>query len=337
MGIFDFLKKKDIKDSKPEALANEDKKPLDLYSEAIKNEQEEVVEEPKVIVMDTVVSAVSETEEAVAKISDSSASIETTEDAVDSGAIKELNPEGPAEENAVDPKYLGNLEHTQILFELIQTPRESRDEAWSAAFLDVLPTASFTCGEPQIVTGPDGYPYFQLFLPEPNKPFQCYVLEHMIPEFIMENGFGVVINPTDTHADWVLSYGDLVNYHVNKTFYTTEPTAFSKEVADEVITENEEVLVGQPTFEILPQTTRNVLNAYFKMNGVEQPKVFLMMRRTKDGNNASQDLVFNAVPQAFSDEHHYRQFMQSLGWFLPRHYAYVAMDENQMSDAFQEL
>lgn len=246
-----------------------------------------------------------------------------------------INAEKPAEKNT-EP-YLGDLAKTEILYKLVETPQNERDETWQNAFLENISQASFSCGNPQIITGPDGFSYFQLFLPEPNQSFQCYVIERMKDDFLLSSGFGVVINPTATNADWVLSYGDVLNFHLNKTFYTTTETPFSTERGVETITEDEEVMIGQPSEAILPQQTRHVIAEFLKMNGVKTPKILLMMRHRQDGNGVSQDIVFNLTPKDFKDDSTYRTVMQTISWYLPRHYSFVGMDEQTFPDGFMAL
>jgi len=233
--------------------------------------------------------------------------------------------------------YLGDLNKTDILYKLVQTPQNERDETWQQAFLENIDQASFRCGDPQIITGPDGFPYFQLFLPEPNKSFQCYVIERMKDDFLLASGFGIVINPTPNSADWVLSCGDILNLHLNKTFYTTTETPFSRETKDETISENEKVMIGQPSETILPKQTRRLIAEFLKMNGVKTPKILLMMRHRQDGNGVSQDIVFNLTPKNFKDENTYRTVMQTISWYLPRHYSFVGMDEQTLGDGFMAL
>jgi hypothetical protein len=81
--------------------------------------------------------------------------------------------------------YIGDLTKTDILFNLVQTSQSERDEKWKQTFLDNIGQASFRCGDPQVITGPDGFPYFQLFLPEPHKEFQCFVIDRMKDDFLL--------------------------------------------------------------------------------------------------------------------------------------------------------
>ncbi len=250
---------------------------------------------------------------------------------------KEQSKESNHQNEQKTEPYLGDLNKTNEIFQLVNVPQEQRDENWNKSFLFNLSKASFRCGEPQVITGPDGFPYVQLFLPEPNKSFQCYVIDRMKDDFLLETGFGIVINPTNERADWVLSNGDILNLHLNNTFYLSEKTPFSKETNDEIISENEQVMVGQPSEKILPSTTRKLLREYLKMNGIQEPKVLLLMRHRKDNKEVSQDIVFNLTPNNFENEEQYNSVMQTLAWYLPRHYSFVGMEENSLGNGFELL
>ncbi|RYZ47903.1 MAG: hypothetical protein EOP49_20040 [Sphingobacteriales bacterium] len=230
--------------------------------------------------------------------------------------------------------YMGDLEKTDIIYKMIQTPPAERNDLWNDMFLDALPTASFRCGDPQVITGPDGYPYFQLLLPEPGVEFQCYVIQNITPAFLLENGLGVVINPSEKGADWVLSYGDIVNYYLTGSFYTRDHE-FAKGRGSEVIEAEEQVMVAQPSDSMLPQQTRTVLREYLKGNGIPEPKVLLMMR--KNNGNPTQDLVFNITEKSFPNKDDYQGLMGSLRWFLPLHYSYAGMEEETFGSSFNDL
>ncbi|MEO5911618.1 MAG: hypothetical protein ABIP95_12065 [Pelobium sp.] len=232
--------------------------------------------------------------------------------------------------------YLGDLEKTSIIHNLVQIPKNERDEKWEKSFLENIGEASFRCGEPQVITGPDGYPYFQLFLPEPNTSFQCYVIKNMKDDFLLNLGYGVVINPTEKGVDWVLPYGTIVNFSLNNEFYTATETSFSKKPGYETISSDEKVMVGQPSEKLLPKLTRHVIAEFLKSNGIVNPKIVLMMR-TMEGGNVSQDLVFNFTAKNFSDENTFETLVSSLTWYLPRHYSIVFMNEESFSADFMPL
>ena len=221
--------------------------------------------------------------------------------------------------------YLGDLGKTKEIDALVQIPQSDRDEKWNETFLALVTQASFRCGDPQVINGPDGFPYFQLFLPEPNKSFQCFVIENMKNDFLLEVGFGVVINPSSDSADWVFSNGDILNLQLNKTFYSTEPTSFSKTKSVEILTESEQVMVAQPNEKLLPASTRKLLRDYLIRIGLAEPKVLLLMRTLKDGSGVSQNIVFNITPEQFENENSYQSVLRVISWYLPRHYSVVGM------------
>ena len=159
----------------------------------------------------------------------------------------------------------------------------------------------------------------------------------MKDDFLLERKLGVVINPTG--PDWVLSYGDILNFHLTNEFFTTKETPFSKQQHDKGIGESEEFMVGQPAGTVLPQVARKVLSTFLQSNGVASPKVALMMRHTDIGNGAgvSQDLAFNIMPDNFGSEATCRTVMQQLAWFLPRHYSSVSVAGNTLGNGFLPL
>jgi len=232
--------------------------------------------------------------------------------------------------------YFGDLEKTNQIYHLISVPARERDDKWKESFLENIVQASFRCGDPQVITGPDSFPYVQLMMPVPNQSFQCYVIDKMKDDFLLERGYGVVINPDAGQPDWVLSYGDIVNLNLNGSFYTGGTTAFSAEKEDETIEGEENVLVGQPSDLILSVLNRKVLREFLISQGVSSPKVFLMSRTISNGD-VSQELVFNLTPASFPSEEVFRSVMQNIGWFLPHHYSFVGMNEDRFNDSFMPL
>lgn len=234
-----------------------------------------------------------------------------------------------------DPSYLGNLEHTALIDQLLRVPRDERDDEWVGKFLSHVATASFVCGDPQVIQGPDNFPYFQIFIPEANKPFQCYVLEHMLDDFLLENGLGVALEPKDGQVEWVLTYGDLLHYSVHRTFAIPKEHQFGKvKEGDEVIQQDEQILVGAPSTAILPTAARAVIKSFLQAQGVANPKVCIIDRSQ---HGKGQDLVFNIVPEQFESQAHYRAIMQALAWFIPRYYSYIGAQDHAFEGHFLPL
>jgi hypothetical protein len=229
--------------------------------------------------------------------------------------------------------YLGDLQKTQILGELFLTAHEQRDEAWKNSLLQNVAEASFTCGNPQVIEGPDGFPYFQLLMPEPYKPFTCYVIKNMNEEFLLKQGIGVALFQQNAQRpEWVFSCGDLLNYFLNGEFYAESKI---KNSGTEVLQQNEEVLVVQPSEKFLPHVTRNLLRQLMIHHNITDVKLLLMMR-TKD-EIVSQELVFNLTPDRFQSQQHFESTMRAISWFLPRHYSFCSMNEASFKESFAPL
>lgn len=230
------------------------------------------------------------------------------------------------------PPYYGDLEKTQRLSNLFALPSDARDTKWQQGVIADLAEASFRCGDPQLLTGPGGFPYFQLFIPEPHQPFECYVLSHMVDDFLFERGWGVVINLQDNHHDWLLTYGDIVNYKLRMEFYSPPPESLPPTV---VIEKEEPLLTGQPSEDLLPIPLRNAMRQYLTYYGHPDVKIMLMSRHTPEG--PAQQIIFNLTVDQFADEVTYQSFMESLAWFMPRGYSYGAMNENDFKRQFAPL
>jgi len=228
-----------------------------------------------------------------------------------------------------------SLEKTQSIANLLAVPKSERNDQWLDQFLLDLPKASFRGGTPQVIAGPDGFPYFQLFLPAPGEEFQSFAIEVMIPEFLLERGFGVLINPGEIEPDWVLSYGDVLNYSLNGSFFTYESAFSSHNDVEDVVGEGEEIMVGQPAETILPVHTRTLLKDFFVLNGIQEPKVLMMVR--KKGEDVYQDLAFNITPDQFETEEQYKNMMQTVTWYLPRHYSLIGLHHSDVGDGFMPL
>lgn len=241
-----------------------------------------------------------------------------------------------AVKDAFSDEQLLSLEKTQSIANLLAVPREERNEEnWLNQFLNDLPGASFRCGLPQVISGADGFPYFQLYVPDPGEEFQSYAIDKMIPEFLLERGFGVLINPGAGYPDWVLTYGDILNYSLNGSFFTYDSNFSTNTDAEEEVGEGEEIMVGQPAETILPSVTRKLLKDFFELNGIKDPKVLLLVR--KKGEEMYQDLAFNITPGDFETETHYRNMMQTITWYLPRHYSLIGLNDSEVEKGFMPL
>ncbi|WP_140936668.1 hypothetical protein [Sphingobacterium lumbrici] len=234
-----------------------------------------------------------------------------------------------------DSACLGDLEKTVILNTLMSVPFSERDQKWRDDFLYCLPEANLKLGNPEVVIASDGFPYIQLETVNPNENFHAYIINKQLPT-LLSQGFGLVINPQHNRLDWMLSYGDLVNYELNDSFYTDD-SIFSNNKESIAIGKDEKILTGQPADSILPKYLRTQLKEYLIHMGVKTPKIMLIARNYEDENLVSQDLVFNITPVQFRSEKAYHEIMSAIAWFLPKHYSFMGVDEMAIANGFQAL
>ncbi|MCS4227381.1 hypothetical protein [Sphingobacterium sp. BIGb0165] len=238
--------------------------------------------------------------------------------------------------NNANDNRLGDLEKTIIINNLMEVPFAERDELWRDTFLNNIAECTLKLAETEVVIGPDGFPYFQLESVPKDQNFQAFVIKNRLKDFVLPKGFGIAINTQNENPDWIFTYGDLVNYFLNEEFYTDE-SIFSQKNDQTTIGKDEEILVGQPSETILPYHVRTQLREFLDYYGVKNAKIMLIARNYKDEEKASQDLVFNIVANQFRTEKEFTNIMEAIGWFLPRHYSYIGLDEFAVENGFMPL
>jgi hypothetical protein len=207
-----------------------------------------------------------------------------------------------------------DIQKTAKVDALFSVPFQQRDDGWKKQFFDDVFDASFACGNPQVFHGPDGFPYFQLFTPEPYKAFDSFCICNLL-EYVTENGLGIAFNPRPDGVDWVFSYGDLLCHRLYGAFQVGE---IQRQPTHTVIQKDTQVLVGAPSEAILPAYTRRILKSFITHRTNDpSPGVFLMHNAS---DSQPQSLVFSTARERFPDEAAFNSFMTALSWFLPRHY-----------------
>ncbi len=214
-----------------------------------------------------------------------------------------------------------DITKTQLMVDLFLIPQEQRDENWRQTFYQNVQTASYACGSPQVFTGPDGFPYFILQTPKPNKPFESFCIRNMKEDFLLDKGFGVAINPKENSVDWVFSYGDIVNLHLNKEFSTQTDTIDIQNV--DTLKKDENVLLAQPSETFLPRQARQALKSFLQSIGIKRPKI-MMVCRTIEGQ-VIQELAFNIFREDFQSIEQLNYRLKQISWFLPRHYVILSL------------
>lgn len=227
-----------------------------------------------------------------------------------------------------------DISKTQVMVDLFQIHHDKRDDAWHKSFYENVQTASYACGSPQILNGPDGFPYFVLRTPDENKPFESFCIKNMKDDFLLENGFGVVINPKDNGVDWVFSYGDILNLHLNKEFFSKTDNVEIKN--EETLKKEDEILIAQPSESYFPKQSREILKKFLQSIGVKRPKL-MMICRTIEGE-IIHELAFNLFAEDFENIDQLNFRLKQISWFLPRHYIILSIPKNsELTIHFNDL
>lgn len=234
--------------------------------------------------------------------------------------------------NVQGERALGDLEKTVVVQQLMQTVFEERDEQWRDTFLGAIAGANLKLTEQEILLGKDGFPYLQLETVQSDEQFKAFVIHQELPT-ILQQGLGIVINADQERADWVFSYGDIVNLELNDEFYT-DGSLFSTQQSDLSLQVDEKVLIGQPSDTILPKYLRAQLREFLHHFGLRSPKVMLIARNYEDEAHVCQDLVFNFTPADFPHQNTFDEVMRTIAWFLPRHYSFFCVDEKTIDNGF---
>lgn len=227
--------------------------------------------------------------------------------------------------------HVPDIASTRDVVNLLAVPPQLRDAAWVDSFFESVTNASFAAGEPNVIQGPDGFPYMVLRTPDAHQLFEPFSVA-FLTEDATRRGFGIVLNPGPGTADWVFSYGDIVGYRMTGNLRPQPPLRPFQ--AHEVTQEAEEVLLGPPPEDLLPGYVRKTIHEHFRRMGLERPAVVLMHRPSVPESN----LVFNVFPEMFASEEDFRVALGSVSWFLPRHYTVLGVSHDTFPpEAFHAL
>ncbi|MFD2742037.1 MULTISPECIES: hypothetical protein [Sphingobacterium] len=230
---------------------------------------------------------------------------------------------------------MGNLEKTINLQHLLDIPLASRDPKWVADFLDNIDECNLQLAEPEVAVANDSFAYMNAHTVDAEKNFRAFVIRNEL-DTILANGFGLVINAHKDQPDWIFSHGDLLNLKLNNEFYTDD-SAFSEHGKDFVLPKDESVLVGQPSEDILPTQSRMHIRSFLEYTGISNGKVMLIARNYENEELMTQDLIFNITPKMFATQNAYVQVMNTISWFLPRHYSIAGVDELSVESGFEQI
>ena len=238
------------------------------------------------------------------------------------------------------PKF--DLSKTQQVQDLITVELAQRDQAWIGRFYAAIVDASMATPPDQVLTGPDGFPYFVLNIPPASQAFEPFCISHIL-DVCLENGFGVVVQPGANPPAWVFPYGRLWSLKEFGKFEVEQDAQGESEKTDGTPdgtgakTEGgNSVLVGQPSASFFPAYARKVIQRFLaEKAGNPDPGVLLL---SNPQNEPPQSLVFSIFAEDFSSPEEFERVMYLLTWFLPVHYRMTSIPkDSELAKSFEPL
>lgn len=225
-----------------------------------------------------------------------------------------------------NPNNAAAIAATNELKALFEIDNANRKGAWHHRLMTCLPHATFTGGEPQIIFNAAGFTYYNLELPRDDKNKSetqtTYTVPELIDTFLINEGVGVAIEAHDAKEVIDLSYGDVLGFHLFRTFATPERHSFQTDKPRAgLIREGAEIIINDVPVEILPPPTMSLLEAILAHVGVNEPTIKLISLPETLQN----ELAFSIDTKQFSETEQ-QALIEKLGWFLPRYYSYLVCD-----------
>ncbi|KTD31675.1 hypothetical protein Lmor_2551 [Legionella moravica] len=215
---------------------------------------------------------------------------------------------------------------TQELKALFEIDKNNRQAAWHNRLITCLPHAIFICGEPEIIFNPAGLTYYNLEFSENISEDlfskHCYTIPELIDSFLINEGVGISIEARKPNQAIDLSYGDVLGFHLYRTFAEPEEHLFKTDKPHAtMLPEGTDIHISNVPKQILPTASINLLEAIMQHFGINDPQIKLLYLPETDQHEIAFSINTNQFPSKTL-----QALLQKLGWFLPRYYSYLACD-----------
>jgi hypothetical protein len=220
-----------------------------------------------------------------------------------------------------------DLEQTGRLALLVAVPPEGRDDAWCSAFLSAVPNASLASFDPQIDIGPDGFPYFQLALPDPGA-FTPFSIVHIL-EDVLHNGVGVAIHAStrrDENPAWVFTLGDMVSYSLFHDF-AGDPKVYGHPEPPPDESADRTLLRAVPSEAYLPAGARAAMGRFMR-GPFQHPDPRIGMVSGPSLRPRESLMVNLRVRDYEGDMDKLGSALRYLTWFVPKTYSVMALPDD---------
>jgi hypothetical protein len=219
---------------------------------------------------------------------------------------------------------------TRELRALLEIDNANRRASWYNCLINCLPYAVFTSGEPEIIFNPAGLTFYNLELTsllEDRRIITNYNIPELIDTFLINEGVGIAIEARNPKQALDLSYGDILGFHLYRTFAEPEDHQFkTNKPHTSIIREGIDILISDVPEQILPRASIELLEAIMQHYGLNDAKVKLIYLPDTEQH----ELVFSIDKNQLAPSQ-IQTMLQKLGWFLPRYYSYLVCDLNNVS------
>lgn len=225
---------------------------------------------------------------------------------------------------------------TQELNALFKIDRTNRQTAWYYRLAACLPHAIFTSGQPEIIFNRAGFTYYNLELaqniPKANNSTTHYTIPELVDTFLINEGVGIAIEARTPEHTLDLSHGDILGFHLYRTFAEPEDHPFKTDQAPaHCIPKGADLIINEVPAKVLPESTVKLLKDIMHHFGVKNAQIKLIhLPETKQN-----ELVFSIDKNQIAPNKA-QELLQKLGWFLPRYYSYLACDLNDVSSLIED-
>ena len=210
---------------------------------------------------------------------------------------------------------------------LFKTPLNDRNEHWIKDFNTSIKQYNFSKNNIEFFEDTKGMNYLNLSLDSnANNKIWDFI------NFCLENGVGISINGSKQESDWIFTFGELLDYQINGTFYSNEISKpFTGQVIDRYLN-GEQATIGQPSTEYFPDSARLQIKNFLATFGLENIKIALIWWR----ENNRLTLAFEIIPEMFKNSTNdlLNSLLHYIKWYLPNHYDVIFIEGNE---DFKEL
>jgi hypothetical protein len=233
-----------------------------------------------------------------------------------------------------------DLTKTHELADLLFVERKQRDPGWVHRFYGALGDAGMVTTPEQVLQGPDGFSYFVLNMPSPERSTELLSAAQVL-EFCLENSLGLVIEPLPGPPERVISFGQLWS----KKQFGRFDVSLEPDLGDNAATEingpeipshlagKQVVLAGQPNESYFPAFARNAVRKFLVDQGIENVGALLLSNPAEQPQEA---IVFSVFAEDFAAKTQFEHFLRRLSWFFPPHYRLSSISKSsELAKSFQ--